>query len=341
MGDHELPLVQDDVADQLIEEVADLSPELIGLGFELVQGVGQAVRDLDVSSLQLSHELDVVVARQADRRARLGHGHHESEDRGRVWATVAVVTDEDRPAPIGRGDLDAVVGHVIAEFAEQFGQLGVATVDVADHVKRAMLGTAVGPQRSTLDLGRRHLAGRSENPHSPKPLPLQALQGLVQFGALVTDHVPSEVATGPSPVALLADRLWHVEHDRDGEQVVLLGQLDQRTARRTLNVRGIHDREAGLREATTGDELQHGECVGGGRLVVLVIGHQPAAEIRRDHLRRGEMRAGERALAAARGPDQDHEARVGKVDPQRRNTAICVGGPTSASSGPTGRKRTA
>ena len=213
-------------------------------------------------------------------------------------------------------------------------------MDIADHVERAMLGATIGPKRSTFDLCCLDLVGRPENPHSAEPLALEALQGLVQLGALIADHVRSEVAVGSSPVALLADRLGHVEHDRYREQVVLLRQLDQGTARLALNVRGIHDREAGLCEAATGDEMQHRECVRGGRLVVLVIGYQPAAEVRGDHLSRREVRASERALAAARRSDQDDEARIGKVDPHRLNTAICVGGPTSASSGPTGKNRT-
>jgi hypothetical protein len=52
------------------------------------------------------------------------------------------------------------------------------------------------------------------------------------------------------------------------------------------------------------------------------------------------VRRRERALAGPAGSDQHDEAGIGQLDPHRSNTPICVGGPTSGSSGPIGKKRT-
>jgi hypothetical protein len=121
---------------------------------------------------------------------------------------------------------------------------------------------------------------------------------------------------------------------------VLTRQRDERLAGVHLHVGGIDHREPRVREPASGDELQHREGVFGRGLVVLVIGDQPAAEVRGEHLAGFEVPAGERALAGAARADQYDEAGLGELDPHRSNTAICVGGPTSGSSGPTGRKRT-
>ena len=117
------------------------------------------------------------------------------------------------------------------------------------------------------------------------------------------------------------------------------GELDEGPSRLALHVGRVHHREPGLRQATAGDEAQHRERVGVGALVVLVVGDQPAADVRGDHLRRPEVPARERALARTRRSDQQHEAGIGEVDPHRVKTAIWVGGLTTASSGPTGSNR--
>ena len=203
-----------------------------------------------------------------------------------------------------------------------------------------MLGAAVGPQRRARDLGCLDLLGRARAPtRDGTP---RAAGPSATCAAASADCAPRAVrsrglaepgcAPGRPPRACRA-------RSRPGT-----GRAAWRarsgTARLALNVGGIDDGESRLRETPAGDEVQHRERVRGRRLVVLVVGDQAAAEVRGDHLGRREVRASERALAAARRPDQHDEARIGKVDPHRLNTAICVGGPTSASSGPTGRNRT-
>ena len=146
-----------------------------------------------------------------------------------------------------------------------------------------------------------------------------------------------ELAVRARAVALLAEGFGRVEHDRDWEEIVLFGELDQRLACLALHVRGVDDREPRLRQAPATDEVKHRECVGGRRLVVLLVGDQAAAEVRGDHLGCHEVLAREGALARAGRPDENDEARVWELDPHLLNTAICVGGPTSSSTGPTGR----
>jgi len=134
----------------------------------------------------------------------------------------------------------------------------------------------------------------------------------VQLRTLISDHVRPEVAIGPSPVPFLANRLGYVEHDRDGEEIVLFGQLDQRPPRLTLNVRGINDREPRLRQPATGDEVKDRERVRRRRLIVLIVRHEPATEVRGDHLRGSEVRSSERALTRPRRSNQDDETRIGR-----------------------------
>jgi hypothetical protein len=336
----EVAVVEHDVADELVEEVAHGLSERLGLALELLERLAEAVRDPHVAPLELAHELEVVVAGQADRGPRLGHRHHELEDARRVRAAVPVVADEHGAPAIGRHDGRAVPVHHVAELAQQLGQLGVAAVDVADDVEGPGLGAAVGPQRRAAHLYGLDLLGGAQHPDAAEALALQPLQRAAQLRSLLAHDVGSEVAIGARAVALLADRLRGVEDDRDREQVVLPGELDEWLARLALDVRGIDDREARLPQTPAGDEVQDRERVTRRALVVLVVGDQAAAEVRRDDLGGREVLARERALPGSGRSDEHDEAGIGQVDPHRVNTAICVGAPTFGSSGPTGRKRT-
>ena len=129
--------------------------------------------------------------------------------------------------------------------------------------------------------------------------------------------VRAEVAVGTRPVALLADRLGHVEHDRDREQVVLLGQLDQRPARLALHVGRVDHREPRLSQPRAGDELQHRERVrrsrpGRSRRRRPGRGRSP-----RRSPRSAEVLARERALAR---PGRRRSARPGS-DPEDRSSS--------------------
>ncbi len=178
--------------------------------------------------------------------------------------------------------------------------------------------------------------------------------------ALPAQDVRAEVAVGPAGVAVRADPLGQVEHDGDRQHVVLAGQRDELLARLRLDVRGVHDGQPAGGESLAGDVIQHVEGVAGRRLVVLVVGDQPAAEVAAEHLGRPRRRAEAnvdfpdpvtptRTTRLSAGTASSRRLGVlarrgGRVMPTPRdavrgrvNTASWVGGPTSGSSVPTGR----
>ena len=86
------------MADQAVHEPLGLGPELGGLGRELGERFGQAVRDLHVATAQGADELVLVVACHAERVARADHAHDQPEHARRVGSAVDQVADEDRAA---------------------------------------------------------------------------------------------------------------------------------------------------------------------------------------------------------------------------------------------------
>jgi hypothetical protein len=158
----------------------------------------------------------------------------------------------------------------------------------------------------------------------------------VELALLLPDDVRAERAIGRDPIPFLADALGQVEHDRDRQAVVLPRQSHQRLAGGLLDVRRVDDGEAPRRQALRRDQVQHLEGVGRSRLVVLVVGHEAAAEVGREDLGRLEVLAREGRLPAARRADEHDERELGDGDLHRSKTAICVGGPCDGSSAPTG-----
>ena len=115
-------------------------------------------------------------------------------------------------------------------------------------------------------------------------------------------------------VALLAELLGQVEHDRHRQAVILPGQFHQRLAGLGLDVGGVDHREPPQGQPLPGDEPEHLERLVRDRLVVLVVADHPPAGVGREDLRGLEVPAGERALARAAGADQDDEAQLGDLD---------------------------
>ncbi len=118
-------------------------------------------------------ELDVVVARQADRIPRLRHRHDELQHARRVRAAIAVVADEHRAPPPRRGRRPAVAAELVAEPAQELRELDVAAVDVADDVERSVIYSSVGPQRRAPDLRGVDLLRGSKQRNAPEALALQ------------------------------------------------------------------------------------------------------------------------------------------------------------------------
>ena len=150
----------------------------------------------------------------------------------------------------------------------------------------------------------------------------------------------TEVALRTGSVALGAQLLRNIEHDREGEDVMVARELHERLARVRLDVRRVHDRELPELQALPRDEVEDLEGLLRHRLVVLVVADEPAAEVGAQDLGRREVLRGERRLPRSARADQDDEGELRELDLRHReNTASCVGAPTSASSSPTGRKR--
>jgi hypothetical protein len=135
-----------------------------------------------------------------------------------------------------------------------------------------------------------------------------------QLLALADHHAGAEVAVGAGGVALDGDLLRHVEHDRVGQHVVLPGQVDEASAGGVLDVGGVDHGAQAPGQAHADDVVQQVERGGRGRLVVLVVGDQAAAEVGGDDLRRLEVLPRERRLAAARDADEHHERQLRNAD---------------------------
>ncbi|CAO0834319.1 hypothetical protein SMICM17S_01117 [Streptomyces microflavus] len=134
VADHQVAAVQHVVADQPVDELPHLLPELGVLGVlarQLLDRLGEAVGLLDLAAREVAAELVLVVAGDAEGVARRDHGHDAAEHTRAVGAPVDEVADEDGRTPFGVGTV-----HV-SELAQQGVQLGAAAVDVADDVERA------------------------------------------------------------------------------------------------------------------------------------------------------------------------------------------------------------
>lgn len=314
--------------------------------------------------LRVTAVLVLVVAGHAQRVARTDHGHHTAQYARAVRAAVDEVAHED-----GRtaGRVHAVL---VAQLAEQRLQFGSAAVDVTDDVEGAGEVGQVVVALLRADLGALDLLHATQDVHLAESLALQVAQGAAEFADVAVDDPAGHVGpVGAGGVAFGADVVGHVEDDGDGQDVVLPGQLDQLLSAALLDVGRVDDRTTARRESLARDVVQDVEGVPAGALVVLVVGDQASAEVRGDDLGRPEVPPGESGLARAGRPDQDDEGEVGdgqhtslvldtldvlgaldtahaafasfsllavSVSVLIVNTAICVGGPTSGSSGPTG-----
>src|SRR5688500_18643414 len=134
--------------------------------------------------------------------------------------------------------------------------------------------------------------------------------------------------------------------------MVAARELDEWLARLRLDVRRVDDGQQPALEPLRADEVQRLERGRRRGLVVLVVRDQSAAVVERQCLERSEPRARKGRLPGPGCADEDDERQLGNGE--RRHAAsgvwaaievrakipICVGAPTSASTGPTGANRT-
>ncbi len=132
VADDQPAAVQDVVADQSVDEVRHLLAELgvlRVLALQLLHRLGESVAVLDLAPLEVTAELVLVVARDAQRVARGHHGHHAAQHTGTVGTAVHEVPHEHGGTPLG------VRAVLVAQLAEQGVEFGAAAVDVTDDVE--------------------------------------------------------------------------------------------------------------------------------------------------------------------------------------------------------------
>ena len=195
-----------------------------------------------------------------------------------------------------------------------------------------------------------------------KTLSLESFQRASQLGSLVANHVRTERAALALAVAFVANFFGQIQHDGNGQTVILPCQRDERATRLGLHVRGIDNGEPPECEPLCHDRMQELERLIRNRLIIFIVANQAPAHIGRENFRRQEMLSRERTLPRPAGADEYDEGELGngeghrkkpRTKPMCRNEEgamnnhaidskipICVGVPCVACSGPMPWKRT-
>jgi hypothetical protein len=340
VGHDEPPVVEDRVADQSVEERLDLLAEPARLRLELRQGLREAVRDLDVATPERSQQLLLVVPGHAQCGTGGGHRHRGAQNRRRIRAPINEIAEED-DHPVLRVPRHAVIAGRVPERGEQLAKFRDAPVDVADQVERPVQVGTVRPSALAHDLDAVDLVRPAENEDAAEPLALEVLHRPTQQPRLAPHDMRAEGSIRTLGVPSLRDLVRDVEHDRDGQHMVVAREPDQGLACIGLDVGRVDDRQPPQRQPGAGDRVQGPEGFPRDGLVIRVVGHHRAEGVRRQHFRREEMLRGERRLPRPADTDEDDERELRDRDRRHRsNTATWVGGPTWGSTVPTGRKRT-
>ena len=114
MGDDQFSIIQHVMTNEAIKETrqrfAERTSNFIRQGINLSEGLGETMRDLDISPIQLFEQLHVVVSGDAESRSRL---HHVPDDVQRIEHTRAPIheiTDKDRLPALGMNERLKVEG---------------------------------------------------------------------------------------------------------------------------------------------------------------------------------------------------------------------------------------
>ena len=299
------------------------------------------MRDLHVPPIQLADQLHIVVSGNTQSRAGLDHAHRQPENGDDLRPTVHQIPQEDHLAPLRVGYLEPIIPflrlfllHLVTQFAEECPEFVVTAVDIPDDRERPMFVPPVVPERLPLDLRLLDRRQAVQGVDGAKTFLGQVPQTAPHLLVLQPDHVRSKAPVRARFVPLAADLLGQIEDDRHWQAMVLSRQLHQGPACIGLHVGGVDDGQSPRRKAFGRDELQHLKGGSRGGLVVLIVRHQPAAEIGGDHLGGQEMLPGKGGLPGTRRADQNDQRHLGDGELHRVNTPICVGAPSSGSSSP-------
>ena len=75
----------------------------------------------------------------------------------------------------------------------------------------------------------------------PEAFAFEIANGTPQLLTLLANDVRSEVAIAALAIAILAESIRQVEHERDGKNVIVARELNERLARFGLDVGGVND----------------------------------------------------------------------------------------------------
>src|SRR6266567_2929045 len=160
---------------------------------------------------------------------------------------------------------------------------------VANNIERSVLVLQVVPQRLPLDDRAFDFLERFEHENMAKALPLKTAQGPMQLLGLLPNDMRTKVAVRPPLVPVVSDPLRQVQDNGHGQTMKLACDFHKWLARLRLDIRCIRNCQSSRREPLAGDKMEQIKSVLRRRLAILVIGHQPAAIIRRENLRWLEM----------------------------------------------------
>jgi len=105
----------------------------------------------------------------------------------------------------------------------------------------------------------------------PETFAFEIANGAPQLLTLLPDDVWSEVAICSLAIAILAEAIRQVEHQRDRENVIVACELNEGLARFGLHVGGVNDGKFRSRETFGGDVVQNFEGVFRCCLAVFVV----------------------------------------------------------------------
>jgi len=150
--------------------------------------------------------------------------------------------------------------------------------------ERAVLVPLVVPQRRPLHRGGIDLFGAFQHEHVAEALPTETPEGPAKLRLLLRTTWGPKARSSRRRFLSWTDPLGEVQHDGDGEAVVLPGEVDERLAGLGLDVRGVDDRQPPQGEPLGGDEVQDLEGVVRRRLIVLLVADYRTAGVRRQNL---------------------------------------------------------
>jgi hypothetical protein len=110
-----------------------------------------------------------------------------------------------------------------------------------------------------------------------KPFTKQSSKFTLNRSALIAHHMWAKVAIGSGVIAIMTDALGYVDHDRNGQTVILASELHQRLTVFCPNVGRINDGQQTSRQTFAGQVMKHVERIARCLLIVFIVG-DPASE---------------------------------------------------------------